>query len=145
MRNSGRHAARCAFVHAPGQSYRDQHLPNIRADCSADCRIGERGRRTSQPGKDFPTQDRVETYDTYFQEYGAFTESAKEAILLSARLEGLLLDPVYTGKAMAGLIDLARNGVINKDISTIFVHTGGLPILFAYEPQFRSLASCTKF
>ncbi len=94
---------------------------------------------------DFPTQHRVETYDTYFREYGAFTESAREAILLSARLEGLLLDPVYTGKSMAGLIDLARKGVLNRDIPTIFIHTGGLPILFAYEPQFRSLAWCTKF
>jgi D-cysteine desulfhydrase family pyridoxal phosphate-dependent enzyme len=89
--------------------------------------------------------DDIETYDSYFQEYGAFTDSAKEAIITSARLEGILLDPVYTGKAMAGLFDLVRKGVINKNIPTIFVHTGGLPILFAYEPQFRTLASCTKF
>jgi D-cysteine desulfhydrase family pyridoxal phosphate-dependent enzyme len=86
----------------------------------------------------------VETYDTYHQEYGAFTDSGKEAILACARLEGLLLDPVYTGKAMAGLIDLVRTGVISKDIPTIFIHTGGLPILFAYERGFRQLARCTK-
>ena len=93
--------------------------------------------------KEFPTQRAVETYDTYHQEYGAFTDSAKDAILACARLEGLLLDPVYTGKAMAGLIDLVRKGVLDRNIPTIFLHTGGLPIIFAYEKHFRSLASCT--
>jgi len=94
---------------------------------------------------DYPRQVDVETYDAYFQEYGAFTDAAKDAILTCARLEGVLLDPVYTGKAMAGLIDLTRKGVLDRDMPTIFIHTGGLPILFAYEPRFRSLASCTKF
>jgi D-cysteine desulfhydrase family pyridoxal phosphate-dependent enzyme len=91
-----------------------------------------------------PAQESIEVYDTYFQEYGAFTDSAREAIITSARLEGILLDPVYTGKAMAGLIDLTRKGVLDKDIPTIFIHTGGLPILFAYEKRFRPLASCTR-
>jgi 1-aminocyclopropane-1-carboxylate deaminase/D-cysteine desulfhydrase-like pyridoxal-dependent ACC family enzyme len=91
-----------------------------------------------------PGQDDVETYDTYFEEYGAFTEGARDAILTCARCEGVLLDPVYTGKAMAGLIDLVRTGVLRRDIPTIFIHTGGLPILFAYEREFRTLASCTK-
>jgi D-cysteine desulfhydrase family pyridoxal phosphate-dependent enzyme len=90
------------------------------------------------------TEEDVESYDTYFQEYGVLTESAKEAITTSARLEGLLLDPVYTGKAMAGLIDLTRKGVLEKNIPTVFIHTGGLPILFAYERHFRPLALCTK-
>jgi len=94
--------------------------------------------------KDFPARQAIETYDTYHQEYGAFTDSAKQAIVACAQLEGLLLDPVYTGKAMAGLIDLVRKGVLDKSIPTIFLHTGGLPILFAYEKDFRSLASCTK-
>jgi 1-aminocyclopropane-1-carboxylate deaminase/D-cysteine desulfhydrase-like pyridoxal-dependent ACC family enzyme len=94
--------------------------------------------------KEFPARQAVEAYDTYHGEYGAFTDSAKDAIITCARLEGLLLDPVYTGKAMAGLIDLARKGVLDRNIPTIFLHTGGLPIIFAYEKQFRSLASCTK-
>ena len=94
--------------------------------------------------KDFPPRRAIETYDTYHREYGAFTDSAKEAIIACAQLEGLLLDPVYTGKAMAGLIDLVRKGVLDKSIPTIFLHTGGLPIIFAYEKNFRSLASCTK-
>jgi D-cysteine desulfhydrase len=94
---------------------------------------------------DFPAQDRVESYDTYFQQYGEFTDSAREAIIACARCEGILLDPVYTGKAMAGLIDLVRKGVLNREIPIVFIHTGGLPILFAYEQQFRPFASCTKF
>ena len=93
---------------------------------------------------DVPGQGDVETYDTYFEEYGAFTEGARDAILTCARCEGVLLDPVYTGKAMAGLIDLVRTGVLHRGIPTIFIHTGGLPILFAYERQFRALASCTR-
>jgi 1-aminocyclopropane-1-carboxylate deaminase/D-cysteine desulfhydrase-like pyridoxal-dependent ACC family enzyme len=46
---------------------------------------------------------------------------------------------------MAGLIDLVRKGVLNREIPIVFIHTGGLPILFAYEQQFRPFASCTKF
>ena len=49
-----------------------------------------------------------------------------------ARLEGVLLDPVYTGKTMAGLIDLARKGFFKKDENVLFVHTGGSPALYAY-------------
>jgi 1-aminocyclopropane-1-carboxylate deaminase/D-cysteine desulfhydrase-like pyridoxal-dependent ACC family enzyme len=45
---------------------------------------------------------------------------------------------------MAGLMDLSLKGILNKAIPTIFIHTGGLPILFAYEQHFRPLASCTK-
>jgi 1-aminocyclopropane-1-carboxylate deaminase/D-cysteine desulfhydrase-like pyridoxal-dependent ACC family enzyme len=50
------------------------------------------------------------------------------------------LDPVYTGKAMSGLIDLAGKGIIDKDRTTIFLHTGGSPALFAYEEYFREFA-----
>ncbi len=81
-------------------------------------------------------QELVESYDCYYESYGAFTESARNAILTTGRLEGILLDPVYTGKAMAGLFDLAAKGILHKEIPTIFVHTGGLPILFAYATQF---------
>jgi D-cysteine desulfhydrase family pyridoxal phosphate-dependent enzyme len=90
------------------------------------------------------TEATLETYDGYFQEYGAFTGPAEEAITICARREGVLLDPVYTGKAMAGLMDLARKGVLNKKIPVIFIHTGGLPILFAYGHQLQHLASWTK-
>jgi D-cysteine desulfhydrase family pyridoxal phosphate-dependent enzyme len=82
----------------------------------------------------------IEIYDTYHQEYGAFTESAREAIVETARLEGVLLDPIYTGKSMAGLFDLVRRGVLDTQTPTIFLHTGGLPILFAYGEHFSDLS-----
>ncbi|HEX4740903.1 MAG TPA: D-cysteine desulfhydrase [Caulobacteraceae bacterium] len=56
-----------------------------------------------------------------------------EAVQMLARLEGVLLDPVYTGKAMAGLIGLARRGELKKGERVLFVHTGGSPALFAYQ------------
>ena len=57
----------------------------------------------------------------------------REAVDLCARLEGLLIDPVYTGKAMAGLIDLIRTGRFAASDTVVFIHTGGTPALFAYE------------
>ena len=56
----------------------------------------------------------------------------REAVGLLARLEGIILDPVYTGKAMAGLIDLARTGHFGADETIAFIHTGGMPAMFAY-------------
>jgi len=66
--------------------------------------------------------------------YGLPTPAMYEAVMLTARLEGLLLDPVYTGKAMAGLIDLIRQGVFRAGQRVLFWHTGGAAGLFAYEP-----------
>lgn len=63
--------------------------------------------------------------------YGVFGEGEREAIHLFARHEGLLLDPVYTGRAAAGLIDLIRKGFFKKEESVLFWHTGGQPALFA--------------
>ena len=68
--------------------------------------------------------------------YGLPTDAMQEAVLLAARLEGLLLDPVYTGKAMAGMIDLVQRGEIASDGPVIFWHTGGSPALFAYPDLF---------
>ncbi|HLX45757.1 MAG TPA: D-cysteine desulfhydrase family protein [Bryobacteraceae bacterium] len=64
--------------------------------------------------------------------YGIATPECLEAIHLLARAEGILLDPVYTGKAMAGMIDHIRRGVIAPDSTIIFLHTGGAPALFAH-------------
>jgi D-cysteine desulfhydrase len=63
--------------------------------------------------------------------YGAATDGCREAVLLAARQEGLVLDPVYTGKAMAGLIAARADGRIGPATRTVFVHTGGMPALFA--------------
>jgi D-cysteine desulfhydrase len=59
----------------------------------------------------------------------------REAIRLFAREEGLLLDPVYTGRAAAGLLDLIRRGAIRRDETVLFWHTGGTPALFAYTDE----------
>jgi D-cysteine desulfhydrase len=63
--------------------------------------------------------------------YGVLTEPEREAIHLFAKHEGLLLDPVYTGRAAAGMIDLIRNKFFRKDETVLFLHTGGQPALFA--------------
>ena len=55
-----------------------------------------------------------------------------DAVMLLARLEGLLFDPVYSGKALAGLIDLVTRGHFGDAESIVFLHTGGSPALFAY-------------
>lgn len=63
--------------------------------------------------------------------YGVLTEAEREAVNLFARHEGLLLDPVYTGRAAAGLIDLIKQGFFKKDDRVLFWNTGGQPALFA--------------
>ncbi len=67
--------------------------------------------------------------------YGVMGQPECEAIRLAAQMEGLLLDPVYTGRAFAGLIDLIRKGKIGRDESVLFWHTGGTPALFAYADE----------
>jgi D-cysteine desulfhydrase family pyridoxal phosphate-dependent enzyme len=65
--------------------------------------------------------------------YGAMTDGCREALSLVARTEGVLLDPVYSGKAMHGLIDHIRTGQIASCETVVFLHTGGWPALFAYD------------
>jgi D-cysteine desulfhydrase len=84
----------------------------------------------------------IEAYDEYVGEYGVITPAGVGAIRTCARLEGLLLDPVYTGKVMAGLLDLLGRGILDRTLPTIFVHTGGLPIIFAFE---KALAGNTPW
>ena len=72
--------------------------------------------------------------------YGRLNDEVMEAINLSARQEALLLDPVYSGRAMAGLISLVRRGLIASNQSALFIHTGGLPSLFAYENKLKDYA-----
>ncbi|MFQ6087214.1 MAG: D-cysteine desulfhydrase family protein, partial [Candidatus Bathyarchaeia archaeon] len=70
--------------------------------------------------------------------YGVLTPETVEAIRLVAQTEGILLDPVYTGKAMAGLNDLIKQEHFKKDDNVVFIHTGGTPALFAYRKHFKT-------
>ena len=70
--------------------------------------------------------------------YGIPTDAMNEAVLLLARLEGLLFDPVYSGKALAGMIDQVSNGELRKAKDIVFVHTGGTAGLFGYSEQLRT-------
>lgn len=80
-------------------------------------------------GRPAPTGTCHIDHDRYGDGYGAPTESAREALDLAARLEGLLLDPVYSGKAMAGLIAAVRAHEVPDDGTIVFLATGGLPAL----------------
>src|SRR4030095_12756418 len=78
--------------------------------------------------------DEVLANDNYCKAgYGVLTDPEREAVRLFARLEGLLLDPVYTGRAAAGMIDLIRKGFFKKNETVLFWHTGGQTALFAQQ------------
>ncbi len=82
-----------------------------------------------------PERRHVRVTDDYVGPgYAKMNQATREAILLLARTEGILTDPVYTGKALSGLIDLARRGRWSTGQHVLFWHTGGLPGLFAYPP-----------
>ncbi|MGA8943867.1 MAG: D-cysteine desulfhydrase family protein [Thermoactinomyces sp.] len=82
------------------------------------------------------SMDKIRLFDQYIGEkYGVPSEGGNEAIRLLARLEGIFVDPVYTGKALAGLIDRARQGLL-KDKNVLFWHTGGTPALFTHHKSF---------
>ena len=82
----------------------------------------------------FPRQSICLVEDVYSApKYGIPSSGCLDAIKLLARTEGILLDPVYTGKAFAGLIDLIGKGQLGSNEPIIFLHTGGLPALFAFD------------
>jgi D-cysteine desulfhydrase len=79
-------------------------------------------------------KEQVTVFDDYVGEgYSLPTESMIEAVKMLAKLEGILLDPVYTGKTMAGMIDLVRKGHFGENQNVLFLHTGGSPALYAYQ------------
>jgi D-cysteine desulfhydrase len=75
--------------------------------------------------------------DYYLPGYSLPNDGMIEAVKLLAQTEAILLDPVYSGKAFAGMIDLIRKGVIAEGSNVLFLHTGGSPALYAYMPTFR--------
>jgi 1-aminocyclopropane-1-carboxylate deaminase len=70
--------------------------------------------------------------------YGIPVQSTLEAMRLTGRLEGVIIDPVYEGKSMAGLIDLVSTGEIGRDSTVLYAHLGGQPAINAYSALFRS-------
>jgi L-cysteate sulfo-lyase len=84
------------------------------------------------------SRDDIIVIDDYVSPgYGYLTREVADAIRLLAETEGILLDPVYTGKAMCGMIDLVKNGYFSGDDTVVFFHTGGTPALFPYRGQLR--------
>lgn len=80
------------------------------------------------------TKDMIQVTDEYVGPgYSLPSDEMIEAVQLLARTEGILLDPVYTGKVMAGLIGMVRQGKFKKEDNVLFLHTGGSPALYAYE------------
>jgi D-cysteine desulfhydrase len=78
-------------------------------------------------------RDAVVTFGDYWRpKYSVPNQKMVEAVNIMAKTEGILLDPVYTGKAMAGMIDLCRKGYFKKGEKVLYVHTGGSPALYAY-------------
>jgi len=97
------------------------HVSALASDASE--KLGER--------INFMPEDVIAT-EAYCQAgYGVLTDAEREAVKLFAKYEGLLIDPVYTGRAAAGMIDLTRKGFFKKEDTVLFWHTGGQPALFA--------------
>ena len=84
-------------------------------------------------GLTIPRESVVSVGGYWQPKYSIPNAAMVEAVQMLARTEGILLDPVYTGKIMAGLIGLARQGYFKPDENVLFLHTGGLPSLHAYE------------
>ncbi len=84
-----------------------------------------------------PDADHITVYDGYVGPgYGQPTDEMVEGITTLASQEAILLDPVYSGKGMAGLMGLVRDGTLNQDENVVFLHTGGSAALFAYQHLF---------
>ncbi|UCZ55113.1 D-cysteine desulfhydrase [Bacillus shivajii] len=84
-----------------------------------------------------PARDTVTCFDEYVGPgYALPTDEMVEAVKLLAGTEAILLDPVYTGKTMAGVVDLIKKGFFKQDDNILFVHSGGTPAVYAYGPLF---------
>lgn len=82
-------------------------------------------------------KNKVTCFDEYFKPgYALPNDGMVEAVRLLARTEGILVDPVYSGKSLSGLIDLGRKGYFPQNEAVLFVHTGGSPAIYAYQSPF---------
>lgn len=82
--------------------------------------------------------DSIKVLDNYYGEgYGIPNQEMIDTVKLIAKLEGIFLDPVYSGKAMVGLVDLVKTEIIPKDNNVLFLHSGGGPTIFNYNDVFK--------
>jgi len=108
----------------------EDQAPLVRREAQAVCDLLELGITVPE--------DKVHCVGGYWQpKYSVPNDAMVEAVQLMARTEGILLDPVYTGKIVAGLIGMVRDGSITSREEVLFLHTGGMPSLFAYEDVLR--------
>ncbi|HQU37483.1 MAG TPA: D-cysteine desulfhydrase family protein [Anaerolineales bacterium] len=103
------------------EAWLKSHVSKLATEASE--RLGERIR--------FESAEVLANADYCKAGYGVLTDAEREAVNLFAKYEGLLLDPVYTGRAAAGMIDLIRKGYFKSEETVLFWHTGGQPALFA--------------
>ena len=89
-------------------------------------------------GQEIADDDIVLIEDYAYPLYGVPSQETKEAIRLAARLEGMITDPVYEGKSMQGLIDLAKKGFFPEGSKVLYAHLGGAPALNGYAYAFRN-------
>src|SRR5439155_27329569 len=95
-------------------------------------RLAMNARRTSGRMRASPGPTIKVVYGYMGEGYGVVGDLEREAIRLMARFEGIVLDPVYAGRAFGALVDLIRKGVFKRHETVLFWHTGGSPALFAY-------------
>lgn len=139
--SAGTHAGVAAGTLMGGHGWRVQGIsvaaPEQEQREKVACLVREIGRLAGQTGLLHCADTAIYVDDRQVGSgYGQPTEAMEEAVRLMAGLEGILLDPVYTGKAMAGLIADARCGKIKPGETVVFLHTGGSHGLFAYASSF---------
>lgn len=103
--------------------------------------IDEPGPRVTELMNQAPGQQLRIRHDQVGHGYAHLNPTVMEAMAVAACTEGIVLDPVYTGRALAGLIAAVRDGHIRAGDRTILMHTGGLPGIFGHEELLASLAS----
>ena len=102
-------------------------------------KIAQEHRRADRPGPGIVRDDEITVLAGWAGDfYGIPVQSTLDAIRLTGRLEGMIIDPVYEGKSMAGLIDLVRTGEIGQDSTVLYAHLGGQPALNAYSALFTN-------
>jgi L-cysteate sulfo-lyase len=143
--STGTHAGLVAGLHAMGETLPVMGI-SVRQprEKQIDAVHGLAVRTAERLGASAPPRAAVEVDDGYVGAgYGIPADSTFEAIAMAARVEGLLLDPVYSGKGFAGLLGMIRAGAYSSGENVVFLHTGGASALFAYESALRAHAAST--